>query len=881
MIASLRPLGLALGLSVLAQSCADLPAIPAGTCGNGVVDPGEDCDTFAPNGLRCRAAGAASACRFDCARDATTKARAACPTGWGCGTDTICRNPSGRFSATGEIVASGSEKLRTADVDGDGLLDLVGTSPGDLIGRSSVRVHFFDRGARLAKTSTIPALLSGSSVGDVTGDGVADVVGVAGYLEGIATFAGQSDRTPAPNAYPALTVPQGSTIRALALDVLNDPMHRGDETLIFSTLFDAKSGMTFHELAVTTEVAHPLLLLDHTPDELAGKVPIGSFVESGPCAQIVIAYTGAPSLAVFSPCRPDGAGGVVYNFVKPNGQPEVPPIVVSLPSGDTIGARVLDVDVDVDGHLDLVIDAGGHTLVAYGDGKGGFFPKPGASGAPLTAGPLPLPAGVDSVVAFGRASGGSARYLVTPHVVYLTPSAKSPICPGVPADTAASCEVAANLGAPWTEAIVADLNRDLSTDVLASSAESNDLDYYAGSPLGLLNVSTISTLGAVSHLTLGDFDGDLVADVAFVQAGSHGAAQTVGDGLHVLFGRAFARPEAPVFVGRFDRIEDVISASLAPPMAKTSNDLGVTSRSEDGTEQNVAILYGNADRVLLAPFGLQQVAPPDVLTGRAIATTLGQVAGESRLDAIAIAIDEPDASKSPPKFRLWITESQKHGRFATPIVSEPAPKSVHPLASVGRQVVFLTAGDLDGDGFDEIVYVGLDAAVANASMMLIASTGGTGTITLRDPIALPRYAPPSGHVALADVDGDGHLDLVMLTRTVSAPSELSLDATEVSIYWGVAGGFDSTAPGSIVAPDGAPLLDLAFVTRGAGRDVAFASETATWLAVRDGRTFTVTDPVVTGGSGLATGDLDGDGVEDLAVASDGSIRVFRGEAVKP
>jgi len=41
----------------LVDGCADLPAITHGTCGNAVLDPGEDCDSFASNGQFCRPAG--------------------------------------------------------------------------------------------------------------------------------------------------------------------------------------------------------------------------------------------------------------------------------------------------------------------------------------------------------------------------------------------------------------------------------------------------------------------------------------------------------------------------------------------------------------------------------------------------------------------------------------------------------------------------------------------------------------------------------------------------------------------------------------------------------------------------------------------------------
>ena len=477
-------------------------------------------------------------------------------------------------------------------------------------------------------------------------------------------------------------------IHAIALDVLKPPNNPGADTLVFAP---AAPGTTL--LAPPDGFANPLLVIDHPTSALAGKVAIAPFVTGATCDQIVLAFTGDKGLAVFSPCRVDEKG--MNQFNREGSMQFVPPILVSLPAGDAIGPGVFAADVDADGHLDLVIDAATHMLVAYGDGKGGFFPKPGSMGAPLSAGPLALPKETTRAIALGDGGTGAARFLVTPRGIYLLPGPKSSPCPGNPGDAAASCPLELNLGAPWTEAVVADLNRDGLTDVIAASAESNDLGFFNGAPSGLLNPSTISTLGAVSHLTLGDFDGDLVNDVAFVQAGTEGSGQTVGDALEILYGRPSGPPEPPAFVGRFDRVQEVISARLPSFGSKIAVDLAVSSRSPDDTEQSVAVLTGNGDRVLLAPFGLQVIAPPmPNLKARPIATTLGQVAGDAKLDMIAIAFDAAQKPMDASMFTLWAAESKPRGRFGTPIVSELLPTPVHPLAPAGRQVVFLEAGDL-------------------------------------------------------------------------------------------------------------------------------------------------------------------------------------------
>ena len=84
-------------------SCADLPTIPAGVCGNSIVEEGEDCDTVSTKGAEsvCRPATVTGQCHYDCAD--TNK----CPQGFGCGTDKICRAAKGTFELGAAKVSPG------------------------------------------------------------------------------------------------------------------------------------------------------------------------------------------------------------------------------------------------------------------------------------------------------------------------------------------------------------------------------------------------------------------------------------------------------------------------------------------------------------------------------------------------------------------------------------------------------------------------------------------------------------------------------------------------------------------------------------------------------------------------------------------------------
>src|SRR5579883_2961361 len=98
-----------LALAASLACCADLPSLDAGVCGNGVIDPGEDCDTYPVGpGTSCRPPGdPVGQCRLDC----TPGSGHACPSGWGCGTDAVCREPNGSFVRQQQVVAADAWRL--------------------------------------------------------------------------------------------------------------------------------------------------------------------------------------------------------------------------------------------------------------------------------------------------------------------------------------------------------------------------------------------------------------------------------------------------------------------------------------------------------------------------------------------------------------------------------------------------------------------------------------------------------------------------------------------------------------------------------------------------------------------------------------------------
>lgn len=914
------------GLLALLIDCAPLEPLVPNTCGNGVVDTNEDCDGF-PAGLCGAPSSGEGQCRLLCGKLAPT---ATCPEGWGCSVSGFCRQPTGTFETAGDPVSAGVTTMLVGDFDGDGKKDVLGSSGPT----SKGRIHYFN-GAAAPQVVALPGVLAAPTIRDFDGDGRSDIAfgysfhgtrdGADNSLEpefagGYAIVLGQPDRAVVTKLFPsftaqafdALLVPLGSS---KAVDV---PATAAINPVLAAGTVQAKSGA---QITVLTSVDGELT--DQTPGRHFAQVLPGAITEivgdpisaaifdgnkASTCGEVVVAFkTG--SVLVFSPCK--RLPGVVGLIAWSNDAPKE----LKVP-GETI-TGVFVADVDDDGHQDVIVgstkDGTAKVRIAYGTGTD-FIPLADASDdltdVPLAAGNLDRDNRTDFVIPGG--------VLFSTRVKVKDPldagdagdagDAAAPPPPPAPAETPEQIAAArkaliwSTVPAPtkrWTIARIADVNRDTIPDVIAASRYEPDIDVLEGTRSLDLHPFTIPTTGSVTQLAVGDFDYDANGDIGFVQARP---ASTEGE-VAIAYGRALAMPpEAPRTVGRLKGVRQVFASSSGLTITSASTEVGATLPNF-----SVALLLSSGERQPVAPLLFSAVPSPATLrpelTTRALVAATNS-AGKSDLIGLVARNDyrvAGNGSKSgAPSYAVWVAPSTpslvESIAFGKPQLAVPLQNLFAVDKATDSFLVQMVAGDLDGDKSAEIVSLAPDETGEGAVMYLIHPSMQT---TLPVPRAIPeRAVPPGVRAQLIDVDGDGNDDLVAVLRDTKSKllqvnvffgdgkGNLAIPAMAIALpaptgaaadEYGALGFTQITTRGAAVGSTGR-RRELAIVTPrhlffafvGADRTVAFPEATVPSPF-----------PIIQAGSSVVAGDFDGDGVEDLAVADQGSIRIAYQKARLP
>lgn len=838
--------------AVALVACTDLGDVERDECGNGVVEPrnGEDCD----GAEGCGAADTEQACRILC----TVGAADACPGDAACGRDGVCHAPGGAFELA-RTVPWTTPYLLVADTSGDGYPELVG------VGAQHVDVRI---GARDLSLSPLPAIPSPPLTGtprtaDLEGDGDADIALPVGT--GVFSLSGSSATVLDPFFYNSFDTPADGRIVANGIefaDFISVPLIAAR---------DGESGMSVLLFPSDDNAAVALFPPGRTVDELVGEnLPVGKLTTSSLNTRTVaLPFATGRAIALY-----DVAVSLTLQLSITPRAPVMLPLQTQVKNGAWFA------DFDGDGNHDLVVSVtvGGveAIAVAWGNGNGGVVDSTNAANQASIVWRADRDqdgqAGNDGVlepVAVGQ---------VTDNLVILGDENDADVVAAGGLYTT-SCGLRNQCGLhllrastrPWTGAVVSDLNKDDLPDVAAFTAGQTGVDILLDTTTTLLfNDAIVPSNNAVERLLTGDFNGDSIEDLAYVDA-VLGVPFT--DTLSVAFGQFLGAPSAPVSMGTigemvagggllangfgsFDYIDDIVL---------------VTDRRVGGTtRRGAAFLFGSTTRRLFAPLLSEPLPVANRQVNSSVVVDVFTVKGNDDAFADLVVLTEtvygPSSVTGGDPTPLTVPHARFYEGQSDGQVDESGAIELTTVITAIDGAHWVGA-DVAGSTVEEAV--GLRA---DGGLLIVRVDGGCSGASCITPSAPPpsSVADPVAFHAV-DIDGDDDLDLVAMMRNRDAGGTGGRDAAIV-IWWNN-GGFEPVntqiisgnyADVALVDVDRDGTRELIALERAAnddgGRLVASHLDAG---AFRDFETVAS----ATDGVALHAADLNGDALDDLVVVT--------------
>lgn len=887
-----------IALALAPAGCANLQPIDEDQCGNRVVEEHEDCDGEGDCGLP----GTATACRITC--DAAAVGTPCDRPGYRCGTDGVCRKPSGEFAVMGALTTSTALDVFSGDTNLDGCHELFLTT------RQAVQISAFESrepGRCPAATQSLPfgqapspaITRSAPFLADLTGDGRPDLARPGGAQFGDSLFVHVAGAAPglSPILYPTLAAREHArplTVRFEGNDALllflDNPMvgpggPGGDGVTVgIAGVLQAQHVPINLGVGLMGELKDLAILATGDLKEHDAQDP----ASCEGCGEVLAGFAGGTLIYEIRP-RPgkDMNGGDTMAADPP--QP-----VIGLPPGAAIrqqNAAIALLDEDLDGHLDVVVNTEGGVFIAYGTGRGTFhstsppdLAQPDGKASPF----LGAPAGL----------GGADMMFVAGDFDPATPGlelAPLPCGPSAPLESAACGPIGGGC-----EAVVIDIDRDGVPDIVSTENQQPGLVVRRSVGSQGFQVSFVDTRCPVHSLAAGDFDDDGVGDVAFfdqvpVSAGK-GEADRPVTSLMIAYGNAFAAPSLPEESGRFEHAEGLAAGRYVGggPGTKLYAARGIEGGDLQG---GFALVEGYGERHLFAPFyfpagpddpemeSLTRVDMPAAVGGRFSAD---DTTHEPRPAVAVMTLDHPEGSPvDDGSERLWLVDGREGGGLlqATSQEGEAPPACTQ---CVILPIDVLPAGK-EKDGIDELLFLGGKDAVLYSVGTKEEMPGVTSRFfqksgaftTSRAFASVDGAAMPPKHAPrplVADVDGDGWADVVLRAQDGS-----------LAVLWGTEGA--DFVEGELIAADlclgrcSAALLDvdgdgpreLIAVLPGAegkaGAVKAYHVTPARGLeeVALPAEITALAPPSTTDFTAVVAADLDGDGAEDIALMNGASL----------
>jgi FG-GAP-like repeat len=302
----------------------------------------------------------------------------------------------------------------------------------------------------------------------------------------------------------------------------------------------------------------------------------------------------------------------------------------------------------------------------------------------------------------------------------------------------------------------------------------------------------------VRDLAVGDVDGDGVDDIVVVTTGPD---QLVDGEVQVFFG-------GPATTGRPEGLvaDDSVVAATADPSL------------EPWTEAATGDLDGDGDVDLaLTSTGLYHYVAGDGAGGFAAPVIVALLPSRASLTGLAVGDVDGDGQQEVAISVSGLGIGDVVGSVS---VFENGTTSVRQHDENSRRFGDVAAGDIDGDGIDDVAVATSDALGGNANVRLLRSTGaaftgfGTGG-------ALTSVAEDGSGLVLRDLDLDGHVDLLAAgsgevrswqgTGTGTFASQVRRDAGPSPRHPELGTRSGAPGPDVLVSNIGAPFAQISYL----------------------------------------------------------------------
>jgi hypothetical protein len=708
-------------------------------------------------------------------------------------------NPVPRFRSTAlnyPIAGSLPRSMAVTDLNGDGRRDIV--TGNDLSLSISVLLSG-EAGFAGAVTYPVPdgaplAYFVAVAVGDVTGDGVPDLVAAGFNTDFIRVFAG--DGTGTFTEAPAIALNSADIPTSIALADVNGDRRPDIVVTIGSyaqvmVLLARKGGgfgrgPTFpsgrgpRALAIAdVDADGDLDLL--TANEVSADVSILAGNGAGSFARPRSIATGPGTIPV-SVAAGDVNGDGLLDIVSSNLATARPgaPATVSVMVGDgeggfaaaqqhIVGQGAGDLDIDPPGQVaiaDITADGRADIAVTLPVGNLIALLAGTAEGELAAAVRFPVAAGPQAI-AIADVTGDGNPDMVSSNGVAASVSI-------VPGDGAGNVGFGGNFtaGAFPHSVVAADFDGDGDPDAAVANAFSDSLSVLTNDGSGAFTGSDHPVGATPTWVTAGDVDGNGTVDLVTANFGGGSASVLLGDG-----------------AGGFATAVSYSVGDLQSPYAVAAADVNADGRLDIATantnlsDEGVSLLLGNGAGGFAEPIPLE-VGPALFHDPRSIA--LADVTGDGNLDLL---------TANSVTSNLSLLTGDGTGAFASAV-----------YLTAGEGPVVVEAADVTGDGLVDIV--SLDHTAQTVSTLAADGAGGfaeaahhaiyspAGTPCTTDPNAV---CPWAWGMSVHDVNNDGHLDIIAANTAVNTVSVLTNDGS---------GGFPSfeyfhtgAAPRSVAVAD--------------------------------------------------------------------------------